>query len=191
MYLKGYLVRVSLIILFIFSTFPEDWGWYGMWNFQGICKNWTNCCVTLDVNFRPLSGCRDEGRPNLGIIYVRRIWATMWALLFVVGNVFTHPKKVSTRTKRYLNRRTGGIWVKSICQSCAGRLSRIWWVGKEVGLRLELRLIRWHVWQEQVRLSKYCWSVLMRWMKLEPIIQSEVSQKEKHQYSILTHIYGI
>ena len=34
-------------------------------------------------------------------------------------------------------------------------------------------------------------SVLMRWMKLEPIIQSEVSQKQKHQYSILTHIYGI
>ena len=34
-------------------------------------------------------------------------------------------------------------------------------------------------------------SVLMRWMKLEPIIQSEVSQKEKHQYSVLTHIYGI
>ena len=32
-------------------------------------------------------------------------------------------------------------------------------------------------------------SVLMRWMKLEPIIQSKVSQKEKHQYSILTHIY--
>ena len=34
-------------------------------------------------------------------------------------------------------------------------------------------------------------SVLMRWMKLEPIIQSEASHKEKHQYSILTHIYGI
>ena len=34
-------------------------------------------------------------------------------------------------------------------------------------------------------------SVLMSWMKLEPIIQSEVSQKEKNQYSILMHIYGI
>ena len=34
-------------------------------------------------------------------------------------------------------------------------------------------------------------SILMRWMKLEPIIQSEVSQKEKHQYSILMHIYAI
>ena len=33
--------------------------------------------------------------------------------------------------------------------------------------------------------------VLMRWMKLESIIQSEVSQKEKHQYSVLVHIYGI
>ena len=34
-------------------------------------------------------------------------------------------------------------------------------------------------------------SVLMRWMNLEPIIQSEVSQKEKHKCHILIHIYGI
>ena len=34
-------------------------------------------------------------------------------------------------------------------------------------------------------------SVLMRWMKQEPVLQSEVSQKVKHQYSILMHIYGI
>ena len=34
-------------------------------------------------------------------------------------------------------------------------------------------------------------SVLIRWMKLELITQSEVSQKEKHQYSILMHMYGI
>ena len=34
-------------------------------------------------------------------------------------------------------------------------------------------------------------SVLMRWVNLEPIIQSEVSQKEKDKYHLLTHIYGI
>ena len=34
-------------------------------------------------------------------------------------------------------------------------------------------------------------SVLMRWMKLEPIIQSEVSQEKKNKYHILRHIYGI
>ena len=31
----------------------------------------------------------------------------------------------------------------------------------------------------------------MRWIKLEPIIQSKVSQKDKHQISILMHTYGI
>ena len=34
-------------------------------------------------------------------------------------------------------------------------------------------------------------SVLMRWMDLEPIVQSEVSQKEKEKYHILMHIYRI
>ena len=34
-------------------------------------------------------------------------------------------------------------------------------------------------------------SVLMKWMNLEPIIQSEVSQKEKYKYHILMHIYEI
>ena len=34
-------------------------------------------------------------------------------------------------------------------------------------------------------------SVLMRWMDLGLIIQSEVSQKEKDKYCILTHVYGL
>ena len=33
-------------------------------------------------------------------------------------------------------------------------------------------------------------SVLIRWMNIEPIIQSEVSQKEENKYHILAHIYG-
>ena len=34
-------------------------------------------------------------------------------------------------------------------------------------------------------------SVLMKWTKLEPIIQTKVSQREKYKYHILTDIYGI
>ena len=34
-------------------------------------------------------------------------------------------------------------------------------------------------------------SVVMSWMKLEPILQSEISKKEKHKYCILTHRYGL
>ena len=32
---------------------------------------------------------------------------------------------------------------------------------------------------------------VVRWMDLESVIQSEVSQKEKNKYRVLTHIYGI
>ena len=32
---------------------------------------------------------------------------------------------------------------------------------------------------------------VVRWMYLESVIQSEVSQKEKNKYRMLTHIYGI
>ena len=38
---------------------------------------------------------------------------------------------------------------------------------------------------------KKCESVELKWKKLEPVAQSEVSQKEKNKYRILTHIYGI
>ena len=34
-------------------------------------------------------------------------------------------------------------------------------------------------------------SVLVRWMNPEPIIQSDISQKEKNKYSVLMHICGI
>ena len=34
-------------------------------------------------------------------------------------------------------------------------------------------------------------SVLVRWRNLEPVIQSEVSQKEKNKYHILIHMYGL
>ena len=34
-------------------------------------------------------------------------------------------------------------------------------------------------------------SVVVKWMNLEPLLQSEVSQKEKNKYHVLTHIYGI
>ena len=33
--------------------------------------------------------------------------------------------------------------------------------------------------------------LVVRWMELESVIQSEVNQKEKNKYSMLTHIYGI
>ena len=41
-----------------------------------------------------------------------------------------------------------------------------------------------------IKKNTFKWA-LIRWMNLEPIIQSEVSQKEKDKYCILMYIYGI
>ena len=49
---------------------------------------------------------------------------------------------------------------------------------------------QWSIYYSAIKKNTFE-SVLMRWMKLESIIQSEVTQKEKHQYSILMHIYEI
>jgi hypothetical protein len=47
--------------------------------------------------------------------------AMVEALLLVVGKDSTHPEKVSTNIIKYLNFFTGGMWVKSRCQSAAVR----------------------------------------------------------------------
>ena len=56
------------------------------------------------------------------------------------------------------------------------------WMDKEVVVRIHNGMIFSY---------KKAESVLMSCLKLEPIIQSEVSQKEEHKYYILMHIYGI
>ena len=68
-------------------------------------------------------------------------------------------------------------WKQSRCPSVDKQIGKLWYI-----YRMEYySVIKKNAFE----------SILMRWMKLELIIQTEVSQKEKHQYSTLTHTYGI
>ena len=68
-------------------------------------------------------------------------------------------------------------WKQSICPSADESIRKLWYI---------------YTTDYYSAIKKNTFeSVLMRWMKLEPIIQSEVSQKDKLQYNILTHTYGI
>jgi hypothetical protein len=89
---------------------------------------------------------------------VTKIIVTVEAFLLVVGKASTHPMKVSTNTRRYLILFIGGICVKSTCQSTAGRHPLAWWVGKGVGLILELGFVRWQIEQDWVICLRYCMS---------------------------------
>ena len=69
------------------------------------------------------------------------------------------------------------IWMQSRCPSANEWIRKLWYI---------------YTMEYDSAIKKNTFeSGLMRWMKLESIIQSEVSQKEEHQYSLLTHIYGI
>ena len=68
-------------------------------------------------------------------------------------------------------------WKQPRCPSADERIRKLWYI---------------YTMEYHLAIKKNAFeSVLMRWMKLEPVIQSKISQKEKHQYSILTHMYGI
>ena len=72
---------------------------------------------------------------------------------------------------------TAGTWKQPRCPSTDEWIKKLWYI-----YRMEYYwTITWNAFE----------SVLMRWMNLEPIIQSEVSQKEKDKYHILMHIYVI
>ena len=69
------------------------------------------------------------------------------------------------------------IWKQSRCPSTDEWIKKLWYIyTMEYYSAIEKNTFE---------------SVLMRWMNLEPIIKSEVSQKEKDKYCILTHIYRI
>jgi hypothetical protein len=97
-----------------------------MWNCHGILRALIIVWVTWDVNSGPLSDWKEVGIPNLGMMWVTTIEATVEALLLEVGKASTHPEKVSTKTKRYLCFFTLGMLVKSICQSAPGMHPMAW-----------------------------------------------------------------
>ena len=68
-------------------------------------------------------------------------------------------------------------WKQPRCPSTDERMKKLWYI-----YTME--------YYSAIKRSE-CESVELRWMNLESVIQSEVSQKEKNKYRLLRHIYGI
>ena len=89
------------------------------------------------------------------------------------------PELKETHTQMFITTLfiTAGIWKQPTCPSAHEWIRKLWYI---------------YPMDYYSAIKKDTFqSLLMRWMKLEPNTQIEVSQKEKHQYSILMHIYGI
>ena len=68
------------------------------------------------------------------------------------------------------------IWKQPRCPSAGEWIKKLWYI---------------YAMEYYSVLKKNAFESVQRWMNLKSIIQSEVSQKEKKKYCILTHIYGI
>ena len=143
---------------------------------------------------------------------LERVWRKVNPLILLVGmqtsvatmeNSVEIPYKHGNRTAIWPSNPTAGHihqgnqnWKSHMSPMFIAALFAIFRTWKQPRCSLTDKSIRklWHIYTMEYysAIKKNAFeSVIMRWMNLKPIIQSEVSQQEKHQYSILTHIYGI
>ena len=87
------------------------------------------------------------------------------------------PRKPDLKETRAALFKISRTWKQPICLSADEWIRKLWYI-----YTME--------YYSAIKMNSFE-SVLMRWVKLEPIIQSEVSQKDKDHYNILTYIYGI
>ena len=121
------------------------------------------------------------------------LWKTVWRFLKKLGIkppydpatplLGIYPKEIKVEKDTYISLFTATLftiartWKQPRCPSTEKWIEKLWYI-----YTME--------YYSAIKRNTFE-SVLMRWMNLEPIIQSEVSQKEKDKYRILTHIYGM
>ena len=115
---------------------------------------------------------------------IQPLWKTVWRFLKKLGikppydPVYPEETKIERDTLFFAAIFTiARTWKQPRCPSTDEWIKKLWYI----------YTTEYH---SAIKRKKFE-SDLMRWMNLEPIIQSEVSQKEKDKYHILTHIYGI
>ena len=124
---------------------------------------------------------------------IQPLWKTVWRFLKKLGIKPPHdpaiplpgiyPEEIKTENYTWTPMFTAALfttartWKQPRCPSTDKWIKRLW----DIYTMAYYSAIKRNTFE----------SGLMRWMTLEPIIQSEVSQKEKDKYRILTHIYGI
>ena len=128
-----------------------------------------------------------------GNVMIQPLWKTVWRLLKKLGIKPPYdpttpllgicPEEIKTEKDTCISVFTEALftiartWKQPRCPSTNDWIKKLWYI----------YTMQYHSAIERNASG----SVLMRWTKLEHIIQSEVSQKEKDKYHILTHIHGI
>ena len=147
--------------------------------------------VKKSINNKRWRGCGEKGMP-LHCCWecklIQPLWKTVWKFFKNLGIkpsydpaillLGIYPEETKTEKDTCIPLFTAALfttartWKQPRCPSTDEWIKKLWYI---------YTAIKRNAFE----------SVLMRWMNLEPIIRSEVSQKEKDKCCILTHIYWI
>ena len=124
---------------------------------------------------------------------IQSLWKMVWRFLKKLGikppydpailHLGIYPEETKTEKDRRIPLFTAALftiartWMQPRCPSTDEWIKKLWYV----------YTVEYY---SAIKRNAFE-SVLMRWMNLEPIIQTEVSQKEKYKYRMLTHVCGI
>ena len=152
--------------------------------------------ITKSTNNKCWRGCGEKGMLLhcwWGCKLTQPLWKTVWRFLRKLGIkppydpaiplLGIYPEETKFERETCIPWFTAALftiartWKQPGCPSTDELIKRLWYI--------------YTVEYYSAIKRKTSGSVLMRWMNLESITQSEVSQKEKDKYHILTHIYGI
>ena len=124
-------------------------------------------CINFQISFRKIYKKKQRK-------LVQPLWKTVWRFLKKWNQIWKRHYTPMFVAALFIIART---WKQPRCPSVDEWIRKLWYI---------------YTMEYYSAIKKNSFeSVLMRWTKLELIIQSEVSQKDKDHYSILTHIYGI
>ena len=128
--------------------------------------SYRSCLYIIEINILSVASFAINFSNSEGYLFTLLIVSFVVQRLLSLTPMFIAALLIIART-----------WKQCRCPSADERIRKLWYIYTEE-------------YYSAIKKNSFE-SVLMRWVKLEPMIQSEVSQKDKDQYSILTNIYGI
>ena len=160
------------------TSHQSEWPWSKVYKQQTLERAWRKGSpLALLLGLQTDAATMEDGMEILKKLGIKPPYEPRIPLLGIYPEETKTDKDMCTPRFTAILFIIARTWKQPRCPSIDEWIKKLWYI-----YTMECySAIKWNTFE----------SVLMRWMNLEPIIQSEISQKEKYKHHILMHIYRI